>query len=151
MSEHIIRNDERYPKGFEKLEFVSIFDHWLLPDESDLLHTVKPSEWKKFWALNNLLLRHFRILATYSESGFFEETQSEEFLHSGWHSDKPTGAKPLILKIPELDCVYEEHYDYTNLFWYNDSKALETFSEMVTSAGLYHFNREQGFQNRIPG
>jgi hypothetical protein len=147
MTESVARNNEGKPIGFENCEFVSVFDHWLLPDEFNFLDSVKPSEWKKFWALNELLIEQYQLFASYSDSGILEEVKSKDFIKGKWHSDESEGANPLVIKIPELNCVYEEHHDYTNLFWYNDPESIKVFSELVTSVGLFHFNQKQGFQN----
>tara|TARA_Y100001958_G_C20686324_1_gene198846 strand:+ start:55 stop:522 length:468 start_codon:yes stop_codon:yes gene_type:complete len=148
MTESVARNQEGQPIGFENLEFISIFDHWLLPSEDNLLDSVKPSEWKKFWALNELLFEKYQVFVSYSDSEILEEVTSKEFVKGKWHSDESEGAYPMIIKIPELNCVYEEHHDYTNLFWYSDGESLEVFLELVTSVGLFHFNQEEGFKNR---
>ena len=149
MTESITRDKDGKPEGFEKLEFVSIFDHWLLPSEYNLLDSVKPSEWKKFWALNELLIEKYQVFFSDSESEILEEVKSKDIVKGKWHSDESENANPMIIKIPELNCVFEEHHDYTNLFWYNDQKSLEVFSKLVTAVGLFHFNQEQGFKNRI--
>ncbi|XWN35944.1 MAG: hypothetical protein ROO71_08235 [Balneola sp.] len=77
MTESVARNNEGEPIGFENCEFVSVFDHWLLPNENHLLDSVNPKEWKKFWALNDLLFEKYQVFALPCHVALLRDTNLE--------------------------------------------------------------------------
>jgi hypothetical protein len=152
---HIIEVDEDGDFGaYPEATFICVFDRWLSQEDGYLLDEVKPSEWQKFEALSALLLDHFELQRVDPLSGFCHTIRSKrarEDIQTSCHADNPIRKKFkefITLYIPELDCVYQEHFDYTNVLWHRAGTVPEVFLEFVEEVGLHHFSRKEGFARR---
>ena len=140
----IRRDEEGVPRRFPALTFVSVFDGWLGPGDVHQLDEVEPDEWRKFWALNEMLLAGFDLFRVEGGSGACHPVRSAREVRGSWHADGGTDG-PLVLFVPALECVYEEHHDYTNLLWHRAGAAPRPFLDLAERVGLHHFDREGGW------
>lgn len=141
-------DDDGHPIGYERLAFVSVFDGWLKPEEAGKLEEVVAEEWQQFWRFSDLLADRFTLWALSKDAGSMRLFDSEREGRSRWYSDEggnwlghlaPFG--PVILYVAELDCVIEEHFDYTSLVWHRDEETILALQPVVEEAGLYVFSR----------
>ena len=141
-------DDDGHPVGYERLVFVSVFDGWLKPEEVSRLEEIEPEEWQRFWHFSDLLAGRFTLWALDKEAGSMRPFDFGRDGRSGWYSDEGgswgghfSPYDPAILYVAELDCVIEEHFDYTSLVWHRDEEAISALRTAVEEAGLYVFGR----------
>lgn len=151
----IIEIDEDGNFGsYPEATFVCVFNRWLSPEEAHLLDEVEPSEWRKFEALSALLLERYEVLRMDPWSGACHTIRSErerDDIRNSCHADNPIRKEikeMIALYIPELECIYQEEFDYTNVIWHRAGDAPQKFLKFVEEVGLHHFSREEGFARR---
>ena len=75
------------------------------------------------------------------QSGVCRPVRASREVRGTWHAGDGDDS-PLVLYIPELECVYEEHHDYTNLLWHRVGAPPQPFLALAKRVGLHHFDRE---------
>lgn len=128
---------------------VSIFDHWLTPEEDcDLLHDVSPTEQSRRDTLHanfcNLLVTNTSVLSFVFRGQKRDKLVFRRFASSVALSKycTPHGAKTLrhrefCVALPELDCVFYEGWDDTSHFFFTKPTAVDVISEWALQSGLY--------------
>ena len=136
-----------------QLIFVSIFDHWLTPDEfQPEIHTEERTELNKriekfqtfIDGLYNLThiyswkyKRHNRFfIYPFTSLGHLTEKCKIENQHG------VTGRGYDII-IPEFGAVYSEEWDWTNIIWYRDRKEIQPLIDLAQQSGLYILEKRE--------
>lgn len=127
---------------------ISAFDAWLGPKRYHELDCDDAERFRRDERLNELcrLLRErFTVLAIrfrdFEESDipivyeFSSDAEYLEFVDA--HDGERSGSEFFVLVIPELACVYEQHWDFTNILWFSPATDLVRLRELISQAGLH--------------
>lgn len=127
--------------------FVSVFDHWLTPDESEPdIHTDDKAELnqsrEKFKNFNAGL---YNLTSTYS----WKYKRNNRFFIYPFTSLNQLTKKCKIedqhgesgrrydLIIPDLGAVYSEEWDWTNIIWFREKEKIMPLIELAKESGLH--------------
>ena len=127
--------------------FVSVFDHWLTQDEFQTeIHTENENELRiRRQNLQNFINGLFEITPTYS---WKIKRKNRLFIYRFDTLNKiqkkcdipnqhgETGQRYDII-LPEVQAVYSEEWDWTNIIWFRDKKKIEPLIELVKKSGLH--------------
>ena len=105
------------------------------------LDEVGSDDWRRFWTLNEMLIDTYDVHSVEDASGVCRPVRAAREVRGTWHADDGTDS-PLVLYVPELECVYEEHHDYSNLLWHRSGVPPQPFLALVEQAGLHNFDRK---------
>jgi hypothetical protein len=127
--------------------FVSVFDHWLTQDEfQSKIHT-KDSKEISIRRENLKLFAKglFNLTPTFT----WRIKRKNRFFIYPFNSEKQILNKVDIQNqhgesgqrydviLPEIEAVYSEEWDWTNIIWYRDQEKVERLIELAKCSGLY--------------
>lgn len=132
-------NDSEVKNGFKK-EFISLWTAWQGKENYHKLDDVVESDWKKFSNLIINISKHYEILiADLDKTKLIKIDNIEKTLSSyKEYLNKPCTQFSNYV-IPQLNCVLEEHWDYTYILWYKNYETVEKLSFIIEESGLFHF------------
>ena len=133
---------------------VSVFDHWLGPDDSvKYLSNISAEEQherdKKFIQFSKKIIENtdvinFTLKGRWSNSQpqirkFTSNQAKESYLASTPHNVSSNHFFRVIL--PELEAVYFESWDDTNVFYLRNPEHAETIEKWANECGLYRLDK----------
>lgn len=140
-----------------KMIFVSVFDHWLTQDEfGPAIHTEDSKEIaQRRGKLKYFIAELLNMTPTYSwkikrkNRFFLYPIQSlKQILNickiNIQHGE--SGQRYDII-LPELQAVYSEEWDWTNIIWFRDQEKVKPLIELAEKSGLYILKKTK--HNRV--
>ena len=140
-------DDDIRANGLYKLVFVSVFDHWLLPDEAEAIHVDDN--------LKELYARRVKFKRFIEE--VFRSTTLYTYRykrHDRLHVQKLTTLQSVLHRcrfdrlwsesgrgysflLPVYGAIYQEEFDWTNMIWYQDEEQVQPLLAAAEGAGLH--------------
>lgn len=127
--------------------FVSVFDHWLTQNEFEPhIHTEDLKEiLTRRNNLQNFIMGLFEMTPTYTwkikrKKRFFIyplETLEQILNKCNIQSQHGETGQRYDIILPELQAVYSEEWDWTNIIWFRDKKLIQPIIELAEKCGLY--------------
>ena len=127
---------------------ITVFDHWLTreefqndyPDQKEKLRRDKSlHDFSKVMSESTEIL-NFKFKGKWERCypcfrKFSSQEAMEHYLHPA--SDNDSSDKFCMLVLPEFEAVYCESWDYTNIFYIQDDKAIPTIKKWANESGVY--------------
>ncbi|MGB1205856.1 MAG: hypothetical protein ACPG5B_09430 [Chitinophagales bacterium] len=126
--------------------FVSIFDHWLKPDEVGLIHTEDENELKiRRKKLQDFIVGLFEMTPTYTwkykrKNRFFLysfTTLNQVLKNCNIQYQHGESGRGYDIILPEFEIVYSEEWDWTNIIWFRNERSVKPLIELAEKSGLY--------------
>ena len=133
---------------------ISVFDRWLdeqdsikyLSDVSDEEQKSRDSKFIKFAKklIDNTEVLNFTFKGRWSSAkpqfrAFTSKTAKERYLMGAQHNVDSNHFYKVVL--PELEAVYFESWDDTNVFYLRNPEHAEQIAKWANECGLYRLNR----------
>ncbi len=122
-------------------EFISLWSGWLEEENCYKLDEVTEKEWNKFNELIRLISTKYKILLADFDNKILKSINNIEDVLDDYEQsmNKPSNEFFRYI-IPELNCVIEEHWDYTYIVWYKEKDVVKILENFIYEVGLYHFS-----------
>ncbi len=121
-------------------KFISLWTGWLGEENCHKLDEVTEEEWNKFNTLIRLISKKYKIfLADFNNEILTEVINIEYALDNYEQSMNKLSSEFYHYVIPELNCVIEEHWDYTYIIWYKQKDVIQKLASCINEAGLHYF------------
>ena len=145
----IIEEDVSFlDNGIYKKIYVSVFDHWLTRDEADKLIFVdddKNELQKRREKFEKLIENLYNSTDIYfwkykRKSRVFIQkplTYNDLLKKCDFNNLCSQSGKRYSVILPEYSAIYNEEWDWTNIFWYRDEMKIKPILETVEKAGLH--------------
>ena len=127
--------------------FVSIFDHWLTPDEfQPEIHTQDKGELnQRREKFKNFNVGLYNLTNIYSWKNkrhkrfFIYPFTSLNQLTKKYNIEDQHGesGRRYDIIIPDLDAVYSEEWDWTNIIWFRDREKINPLINLAKESGLH--------------
>lgn len=131
---------------FQK-EYISLFKGWVKEKHAHKMDEVTESEWSKFNSFLHVLFDHYKLYSFNPAEEACQVIENVGVIIDAYDVSMNKESSEFIqLIIPELNAVYTEGWDYTWILWHQNNGAVDAFSSMVSSVGLYQFNDENALE-----
>ena len=127
--------------------FVSVFDHWLTQDEFEPeIHTDDPNEILiRREKLQSFIVGLFNMTPTFTwktrrNNPFFLyplETVKQILNKCEIQNQHGETGQRYDIILPELQAVYCEEWDWTNIIWFRNREKIQPMIELAEKLGLY--------------
>jgi hypothetical protein len=127
--------------------FVSVFDHWLTQEEFEPeIHTKDPKEISiRREKLQNFIVGLFNMTPTFTwktrrNNPFFLyplETVKQILNKCDIQNQHGEIGQRYDIILPELQAVYCEEWDWTNIIWFRNQEKIQPLIELAEKMGLY--------------
>jgi hypothetical protein len=131
--------DYEVKPSFSK-EFISLWPGWLGPKKSHKLDDVTQDEWARFNGLIRTLSEKYIFkIVSHEHQEITPIKDIENSLATYEESMNKDSSLFTLYLLSELDCLIEEHWDYTYIIWHKGNGAVEKLASAIKTAKLYHF------------